>query len=95
MTNYEFMIIIDPRISEDNKNESISNIKNIFNKYLVKIENEEIWWDKKLAYNINWTTRWYYILYKLLLDWKNIKNISKDLNLDRNLMRYMFIKQES
>lgn len=95
MANYEFMLIVDPRLSETDRNNSISNLKSVFEKYETKIESEDVWWDKKMAYKINKSEKWYYIVYKLDLDWKKIKDISKELNLDRNLIRYMFVKQEA
>ncbi len=95
MANYEFMLIVDPRLSEEDRNKSIENLKVVFEKYEAKIENEDVWGDKKMAYKINKSETGYYILYKLDLDWTKIKDISKELNLDRNLMRYMFVKQDA
>ncbi len=94
MAKYELMVIIDPSLSEEEKNTSIWNLKSILEKYSAKIEKEDVWAEKKLAYKINKSDTGYYILYNLELDWKNIKDISKKINLDRKVWRYMFVKQD-
>jgi len=94
MAKYELMVIIDPSLSEEERNASIDNLKSILEKYSAKIEKEDVWAERKLAYKINKSDTGYYILYNLELDWKNIKDISKEINLDRKVWRYMFVKQD-
>jgi small subunit ribosomal protein S6 len=72
----------------------LENLKTLFKKAKVKIEKEDIWWDKKLAYKINKSDRGFYVLLDLELDWKLIKDLSKSINLDKNVWRYMFTKKE-
>jgi small subunit ribosomal protein S6 len=73
----------------------LDNLRALFKKAKAKIEKEDIWWDKKLAYKINGAERWFYVLLNLELDWKLIKDLSKSINLDRNIFRYMFTKIEN
>jgi small subunit ribosomal protein S6 len=94
MANYELMAIINPSLSEDDRNSSIWNLKSILEKAWAKIEKEDIWGEKKLAYKINRSNTGFYILFDLELDWTKIKDISKEINLDRNIWRYMFVKKE-
>lgn len=94
MANYELMSIIDPTVSEEDRNESINELKELFKKNSVKIEKEDVWWDKKLAYKINKSDRAFYILYELEMDGKLIKDLSKTINLNKNIWRYMFVKKE-
>jgi len=95
MAKYELMVIIDPSLSEEDRNASIDNLKSILDKYSAKILKEDVWGDKKLAYKINKSETGFYILFELELDWTKIKDISKETNLDRNIWRYMYTKQES
>jgi ribosomal protein S6 len=37
MTNYEFMIIVDPSLSEDDRNTSTDNLKSILKKFSAKV----------------------------------------------------------
>lgn len=94
MTKYEFMLIINPSLSEEERNESLDNLKALFKKAKAKIEKEDVWWDKKMAYKINKSDRGFYVLMDLELDGKLIKDLSKSINLDRNIWRYMFTKKE-
>ena len=94
MANYEMMLIVNPTISEEDRNTSIDELKELFKTNSVKITKEDVWWDKKLAYKINKSDRWYYILFDLEMDGKLIKNLSKDINLNKNIWRYMFVKKE-
>ena len=94
MANYELMFIIDPTLSEEDRNKSIDKLKAVFDKNSIKIEKQDLIWEQKLAYKINKSSKWYYVLLDLEMDWKEIKNISKDINLDKSIWRYMFTKKE-
>lgn len=95
MVNYELMLIVNPVISEEERNASIDILKALFTKNEVKIEKEDIWGDKKLAYKINKSDRGFYILFELDMNGKLIKDLSKTINLNKNIWRYMFTKKEA
>lgn len=95
MAQYELMLIINPSLADAERNETLGNLKGIFEKSGVKIEKEDIWWDKKMAYKINSSDRWFYVLYDLELDGKNIKSMTSSINLDKNVWRHMFVKKEA
>jgi len=94
MANYELMAIVNPTISEDERNTLIAELKAALEKNSAKIEKEDVWGDKKMAYKINKSDRWFYILYELDMDGKQIKDLSKTINLNKNIWRYMFVKKE-
>ena len=95
MAKYELMLIINPAISEDQRNASVSDLKALFAKNEVTISKEDIWWDKKLAYKINKSDRGFYILFDLEMNGKSIKEMSKVINLDKNIWRYMFTRVDA
>ena len=95
MANYEMMLIIDPSLSEEDNGNLISEFKELFKDNSVKIEKEDIWGDKKLAYKINKSDRGFYILLDLDMNGKLIKDLSKTINLNKNIWRYMFSKIEA
>ena len=68
MVKYEFMIIVDPTLSEEERNTKIDALKTILDTAGAKIINEDVWGDKKLAYKINKQERAFYVLYTLELD---------------------------
>ncbi len=94
MAKYEMMLIIDPSLSEEDKTSNLNELKELFKTNSVTIEKEDIWWDKKLAYKINKSDRWYYVLYDLEMDGKLIKDLSKNINLNKSIFRYIFVKKE-
>jgi len=93
MKNYELMLIISPTIWEEERNKTISNLKNILEKNWAKIEKEDIWGERKLAYKINKQDKGFYILYYISVDGKKILDMTKEINLDKNIFRHMFVKQ--
>jgi len=95
MANYELMMIVNPTISEEDRNTSIDEIKELFKTNSIKIEKEDVWGDKKLAYKINKSDRGFYILFDLDMDGKIITTVSKTINLNQNVWRYMFTKKEA
>ena len=95
MAKYEMMLIVDTTISEEDRDNSINELKELFKTNSVEITNEDVWGNKKMAYKINKSDRWYYILFDLEMDGKLIKELSKTINLDKNILRYMFEKKES
>ena len=95
MANYELMLIVNPSLTDEERTASLDELKNVFEKFNVKIEKEDVWGDKKLAYKINKSDRGFYILYDLDLDGTLIKDISKGMNLNLSIWRYMFTKKEA
>jgi small subunit ribosomal protein S6 len=95
MTKYEFMLIMDPSLTEEERTASLTELKELFEKNSVKIEKEDVWGDKKLAYKINKSDRGFYILFDLEFDGTLIKNLSTSINLNRSIWRYMFTKIEA
>jgi len=83
---------MNPNLSNEDRESSLKSLKTNLEQSSAKIEKEDIWWDKKLAYKINLSTRGFYILYNLELDGKNIINLTKSMNLDLNIWRHMFVK---
>ncbi len=94
MTNYELMMIVDPTLSDEERTAKIDVVKAILANAGAKITTEDVIGDKKLSYKINKKDRAFYVLYTIELDWTKIKEISTEMNLNRSIWRYMFVKIE-
>ncbi len=94
MAKYELMLILNPSVSEEERNNTLLRLKKVFEENSVQIEQEDIWWDKKMAYKINASHRGFYILYSLEMEGKKLLTITKFMNLDKNIWRHMFVKQD-
>jgi small subunit ribosomal protein S6 len=94
MKKYEFMLILDPTVTEDERNETIESIGKMLKSAKAKITKEDVWGDKKMAYTINKSDRGFYILYYIEIDGEELKEITKLLNLEKHVWRHMFVKIE-
>jgi ribosomal protein S6 len=57
MNKYEFMLILDPSQSEDERKEVVESIGKVLKSKKAKIAKEDVWGDKKLAYKIHGSER--------------------------------------
>lgn len=95
MAKYELMLILNPSVSEGDRTTSLDNLKKALADVGAKIEKEDIWWDKKMAYKINSSDKGFYVLYTLELDGKSIVSLTKLMNLDLTIWRHMFVKLDA
>lgn len=91
MKKYELMLIVNPNVSEADRNTSLESVKNLVEKTSWKIVKEDLWGEKKMAYEINWSSKWFYVLYNIEIDGVQIKEMTKEINLNKNIWRHMFV----
>jgi len=94
MKTYELMLIVNPNISESDRTSSIEETKKIIEKFSWKIKKEDVWWEKKMAYKLNNSDKGFYILFEIEIDWKELKTITKEINLNKNIWRHMFVAND-
>ena len=92
MNYYEAVYIIHPALQEGRLND----IVNKFHKKLEDVQGKVLyvtnWGKKKLAYPIDKQKYGTYILCQYTLNGENIKNISQELELNPNILRYLITK---
>lgn len=94
MKKYELMLIVNPNISDADRNTSLESIKTLVENASWKIVKEDIWWEKKMAYKINSSDKWFYVLYNLEIDGNELKTITKEINLNKSIWRHMFVSRD-
>lgn len=94
MNKYELMLIIDPTLSEDDRKSVIEGLKSDI-KLIWKIEKEDVWGERKLAYKIKSSSVGYYVLYTLELDGLKIKEFTNKVNLNKKVWRNMFVRLDA
>lgn len=94
MAKYEAMFILDPSLSDEDNKATIADVKKIITSTKGKIENENVRGERKLAYKINKSERGFYVLFDLVIDGTTIKDMNQKFNLNKNVWRYMFVKQD-
>jgi ribosomal protein S6 len=88
------MLIINPDMSEDERTALIVDIKDELTSTWSKIESEDIWWAKDLAYKIKWSKTGYYLLYILESEGDKFFDVTKSFNIKKDIWRHMFVRLE-
>lgn len=94
MRKYELMLIINPELSQEERDALFTDIKWELTSWNVKIISEDDWWVRDLAYKIKSSKTGYYIIYNIESDWSKFFDITKSFNIKKDIWRYMFIKIE-
>ena len=95
MNHYETVYIIHPAIQEGRMNDIITKVHNKISKLKGEILYIENWGKKKLAYAIDKQKYGTYIMCQYTLDGQFVKEISEELELNSNILRYLISKIDS
>ena len=92
MKDYELVVII--KNQESVIEETVKKIKELLESKDIKINKEDIWGLRTLAYPIKNETAGYYIIYNIRSDSQNINPVENTLRINENLLRYRFFRYE-
>ena len=95
MNHYETVYIIHPALQEGRLNDIVIKFHNKLEKLKGKILYVENWGKKKLSYPIDKQKYGTYILCQYSLNGEFIKDVSQELALSPNVLRYLTTKIES
>ncbi len=95
MNKYELMVILDPTLSEKDRDEVVTSLKKEITSREGKVTGENVWWEKKFAYKINKSEVGFYILFDLEIPGNSLKEITGTINLNKNIWRNMFVRKDS
>lgn len=95
MNKYELMVIIDPTLSEKDRDEVLDTLKKDITSRGGKITKEDVWWERKFAYRINKSDVGFYVLFDLEISGDTLKEITGIINLNKNIWRNMFVRKDS
>ena len=87
---YELTVLIHPDL-EANLDDALSKVKNIITEAGGKIEKENIWGKKKLAYQINREDFAVYVYFEVALPAEAPIVISNTLNITEEVLRYLLV----
>ena len=94
MRKYELMMILNPEIGDAAHKTLLKEIKTEIATTGAKVEKEDIWGVKDLAYKINNSKTGYYVLFTLTLEKGDFFAVTKDFNIKKDIWRHMFVKLE-
>jgi small subunit ribosomal protein S6 len=91
MRKYEFVFVL-AKIEDGLKKEVLKKIRDLIEGQKGKIEKEESWGEKKLAYRIKKQTEGEYFFYHLELKPETFAKIEKKIKQEENILRYLFTR---
>ncbi len=94
MNHYETVYIIHPAIQEGRLNDIVSKFKSKIESHKGKLLYVENWGKKKLSYPIDKQKYGTYVMCQYSLDGGFVKDLSKELGLNPNILRYLVTKIE-
>lgn len=84
---YELTLLLE-------KEADLKNIKEIITLLQGKIEKEESWGEKLLAYKIGKHRKAFYFHLIISIERKNLKELKQKLNFETKIIRYLLLKEK-
>jgi small subunit ribosomal protein S6 len=88
MNKYALTLILKADLEEKTRKELLEGVTKKFG----KLEKEELWGAKDLAYPIKHIKKGYYVHYFFEAEPASILALDKDLKLNENIMRYLLVR---
>ncbi|MCL5784587.1 MAG: 30S ribosomal protein S6 [Patescibacteria group bacterium] len=93
MNSYYLTLVIKPDLEEKDRKDLLDSLV----KKLVgedgKVEKEDLWGARSLAYPIKRQTSGYYAHYEVQADPKNAKILDKSLKMEEDILRYLLVRK--
>lgn len=88
MNNYALTLVIKPNLDEKARKELIEDVKKKFG----KLNKEEEWGMRDLAYPIKHQTKGFYVHFEFEAEPAKAPELDKFLKLEENLLRYLLVR---
>ena len=95
MNHYETVYVVHPAIQEGRLNDIVTKFHNKLSKLRGEVLYIENWGKKKLAYAVDKQKYGTYILCQYAIGGEYVKEVSQELELNPNILRYLITKIES
>jgi len=94
MNKFEAVLLVSPEISNSQLNKELENFENLLANRKGKVINKENWGLKDLSFNIFNFKKAFYKYFQIEINGNEIKNLSKNLGQNDNILRHLFIRVE-
>ena len=92
MQDYELVVIYKKK--EAGTAESVKKVKDLLKLKKLKVNSEDDWGEKQLAYPIKNENSGHYVFYNITGESQDIKPVEEALRIDENLLRFRIFKFE-
>ena len=94
MNNYETVFILTPVLSEKQTKEAVDKFKKSLKSSGAKLNHEESWGLKKLAYPIQKKSTGFYFLLEFQAEGDAVNKLEVELKRDERVMRFLTMKMD-
>ena len=91
MRRYETIIIINPELSEEDRVPVLKKVTDLILKYDGFLILQDIWGDRKLAYEIKKKDRGFYVLFDYCGTGELVKEMERSFRIDEKVLKYMTV----
>ncbi|MEK7595764.1 MAG: 30S ribosomal protein S6 [Patescibacteria group bacterium] len=91
---YEVVLMTKPSLTEEQNKKVLDSVKDLIKSSDGKIEKEDLWGKRKLAYEIKGMQECYYASFDFTLTPTSLKKVTSKFNLLPEVVRYLVIKGE-
>jgi len=89
---YETVIVVDPDLSEEQKEEVFAKMGNIIKQYGGILKEIEKWGIRNLAFNVNHKQKGYYALLRYYGKSDIVEKLERDIRINDKIIRFLTIK---
>lgn len=89
MNSYYLTLVLKPNLDEKDRKELLESVTKRFE----KVEKEDLWGVRTLAYPMKKQASGYYAHYEIQADPKVIKGLDKILELEEDILRHLLIRR--
>ena len=93
MNSYLLTLVLKPDLEEKMRKEFLDGVVKKLVGEAGKVEKEDLWGNKDLAYPIKRQTKGFYAHFEIEADPKNAKGLDKLLQLEEDILRYLLIRR--
>lgn len=93
MNSYFLTLVLKPEIDEKERKALLDNVVKRILGEEGKVNKEDLWGLRDLAYPIKRQTKGFYAHFELETDPKNTKGLDKDMKVEENILRYLLIRR--
>lgn len=90
--SYELVLVLPSRIESKERDTLITKIKTIITDNDAKIDKEEVWGDKELAYPIKHEKAGHYLIWSLTAETTKLSEMKRILNFETQILRYLLLQ---
>lgn len=93
MNSYYLTLVLKPDLEEKERKSLLDGLVKKIVSSDGKVEKEDLWGNKDLAYPIKKQTKGFYAHFEISADPKNAKGLDKMLKVEEDILRYLLVRR--